>query len=117
MSKLRVLIESPFGSNPDGSRCTFSQYDRNAAYVRRAIFDSLQRGEAPFASHGLYPGVLDDEDPAERRMGMEAGFAWGEVAQLVAVYVDNGITRGMQEGIDRWEAMGIPVERREINKA
>lgn len=107
--KLRVLIESPFGRNVNGSKCTPAQYVRNTIYVRRAIADSLARGEAPFGSHALYPLVLHDPDVEQRRAGMEAGFAWGAVAQHIGVYTDYGITPGMIEGIDRWKKLGIPI--------
>lgn len=107
--KLRVLIESPFGRNPDGSKCTPAEYERNTVYVRRALAHSLRRGEAPFASHALYPLVLDDAKAGERRMGMEAGFAWGEAVHLVAVYADYGITPGMREGIGMWESRGLQI--------
>lgn len=112
--KTRVLIESPFGRNVDGSRASSEEMDRNIVYVHRALEDSLRRGEAPFASHALYPLVLVDANAEERRMGMEAGFAWGEVAHIVAVYEDYGFTPGMREGIDRWMELGIHVHYRRI---
>jgi hypothetical protein len=76
--------------------------------------DSLLRNEAPIASHLLYtqPGVLDDGDPAERQRGIDAGLAWKEVAEATVVYVDYGITRGMQYGIDVARGAGVPVEFR-----
>lgn len=114
MDKPRVLIESPFGRNPDGSRCLPAEYRRNTRYACRAIKDSLKRGEAPFAPHVLYPLVLNDIDDEERQMGMEAGFAWGEVAEFVAVYDDLGITAGMRVGIDRWRRLGLPIIHRDI---
>jgi hypothetical protein len=44
---------------------------------------------------------------------MNAGFAWGKVADLVAVYVDIGISDGMAQGIERARENGTPmVERR-----
>ena len=114
--KTRVLIESPFGRNVDGSKCTADEYDRNEVYVRRALKDSLQRGEAPFASHALYTLVLHDTDLEERKMGMEAGFAWGAVTDIVAVYTDYGITPGMNEGLLRWWAQELAVEHRTIGE-
>lgn len=108
----RVIIESPFGTNPDGSRCTPAEMEENLAYARRAMCDSLDRGEAPYASHLLYPQVYDDATPDERRAGMEAGFAWGAVADLIAVYADFGITLGMADGIERHKANGVPIEYR-----
>ncbi|KKK77604.1 hypothetical protein LCGC14_2851890, partial [marine sediment metagenome] len=80
------------------------------------VEDSLRRGEAPFGSHALYPLVLDDPDAKERRMGMEAGFAWGAVADVAAVYQDYGITPGMVEGVERHNANGLIIEHRSIGK-
>lgn len=99
-----VVIESPFAGD----------WEQNLAYARRAMADSLARGEAPFASHLLYtqPGVLDDNNPDERRQGIEAGLAWGECADLTAVYCDLGMSPGMREGINRAEVHGRRVEYR-----
>jgi hypothetical protein len=101
-----VIIESPYAGD----------IAKNEAYARRAIADSLARGEAPFASHLLYtqPGVLDDLDPEQRLRGIEAGFAWGEKADLTAVYVDRGTSGGMEMGIVAAKACGRPVEYRSI---
>ena len=112
----RVIIESPFGTNVDGSRCTHEEMAANVEYIKLCIADSLDRGEAPFASHGFYPLVLDDATPEERKAGMEAGFAWGEAAELIAVYTDRGITPGMKEGITLHFDRGIRIEYREILK-
>lgn len=101
-----VIIESPYAGD----------VVRNAAYARACLADSLRRGEAPIASHLLYtqPGVLDDTDPAERALGIEAGLAWGRVADLTAAYTDLGISPGMAQGIARAEAEGRTVERRTL---
>lgn len=87
----RVIIESPFAGD----------VERNLRYLRACMADCLVRGEAPFASHGLYtqPGVLDDSIPEERELGIVAGFAWREVAAITAVYTDLGVSRGMEYGI------------------
>ena len=100
----RVVIESPYA----GDRAT------NDAYLEAAMRDSFARGEAPFASHRLYPGILDDNQEEERRLGREAGFAWGAVAELVAVYTDLGISPGMRAGIERAVRHRIRVEYRTI---
>lgn len=62
--------------------------------------DCLLRGEAPFASHGLYtqPGVLRDEVPAERDQGIGAGFSFRRVVAKTVFYVNLGWSRGMQYG-------------------
>lgn len=84
---LRVMIESPFAGDVEG----------NTDYARRAMADSLRRGEAPFAPHLTYTQVLDDLLEHERRLGIEAGYAWAKSCDLVAFYVDRGFSAGVLE--------------------
>lgn len=100
----RVIIESPYAGD----------VERNRTYLQAAIIDSLNRFEAPFASHGFYTHFLDDTNKDERAIGMKAGFAWGEVADLIAVYTDLGISPGMEIGITRAKVLGIPIEMRTL---
>ena len=105
-----VLLESPYAG------ATSEELERNVAYARAAMHDCFLRGEAPYASHLLYtqPGVLCDEVPEERMLGIEAGLRWGSLADKTVVYGDLGISRGMHLGIERAEAEGRPVEYRTI---
>ena len=48
-----VIIESPFKGN------TPAEEAENIAYAKEVMRDSLYRGEAPFASHLLYPQMLE----------------------------------------------------------
>ncbi|MEY9098870.1 hypothetical protein ABIA24_001779 [Sinorhizobium fredii] len=101
-----VILESPYAGNVEA----------NIAYARACVRDSLQRGEAPIASHLLYtqPGILDDDVSEERALGISAGLAWGAVAQATVVYMDRGTSRGMEHGIARAIAEGRPVEYRSL---
>ena len=101
-----VVIESPYAGDVSA----------NETYARACMADSLRRGEAPIASHLLYtqPGILDDTIPAERLLGIHAGFAWNKHAELTAVYTDRGISAGMQYGIDAADADSRPVEYRTL---
>lgn len=110
----RVVIESPFSSGTTPRIVAVEE--RNLRYLRACMRDCFERGEFPYASHGLYtqPGVLDDHDPAERALGMQAGFAWGELGDLVAVYLDLGLSRGMEAGIARAAMRGTPLEERRL---
>jgi len=101
-----VIVESPYAGDVDA----------NLAYLRAALRDCLQRGEAPFASHGLYtqPGVLDDLIPDERQHGIDAGFAWRTASDATVVYIDRGVSAGMQYGIDHAVGAGQPVEYRSL---
>lgn len=108
-----VIIESPFAAD------TMAKAALHIAYARAALRDSLMRGEAPFASHLLYtqPGVLDDDDPLQRVVGIEAGLAWGAAADMVAVYEDLGISAGMKLGIAAAERRGATVFHRLLDRA
>lgn len=105
----RVIVESPYAGD----------VERNVEYARRCIRDCLLRGEAPIASHLLYtqPGVLDDNVPSERQHGIDAGLAWGAVADATVVYVDLGTSNGMRYGIANADAAGRPVEYRWLDDA
>lgn len=86
----------------------------NTEYARACLLDSLRRGEAPIASHLLHTQVLDDMQPDERSLGIEAGLAWYRVATKCVVYTDRGISGGMKMGIDRAEQHGVAVQYRSI---
>jgi hypothetical protein len=103
-----VIIESPYGSDDP------TVVDENKRYCDACLSDSLKRGEAPFASHRVYTRVLDDSHPRQRRQGMEAGFAWMTKADLIAVYVDRGISEGMVQGIERASGLGKRIEFRKV---
>jgi hypothetical protein len=68
------------------------------------------------ASHLVWPTILKDDDPVERIAGIEAGLAWGKVADATVVYIDRGISEGMNQGIERALKEGRPVERRHLNE-
>ncbi len=101
-----VIVESPYAGD----------IKKNVEYARRAIRDSLSRGEAPIASHLLYtqPGILLDSVPHERQWGIDAGMAWYDKADAAVVYNDHGVSQGMRYGIKRATAAGKPIEYRSI---
>ena len=103
-----VILESPFAGD----------VDENIEYARRCVRDSLLRGEAPIASHLLYTqdGILDDDIPEERQHGIDAGLAWKTVATKSVVYLDKGITQGMEYGVAAAAEAGVPVEYRRLEK-
>jgi len=101
-----VVIESPLKGD----------MAMNKKYARACMRDCLMRGEYPFASHLLYAqeGILDDTIPTERKLGMEAGFAWEEFADATVVYVDLGISAGMEKGLQKAKEAGRPAEFRQL---
>lgn len=96
----------------------------NIQYARRALRDSIQRGEVPFASHLLYTQALCDDVPAERALGMSlgsdllrviaAGIKAGTGTARCAVYDDLGVSDGMKLGIEAAAKLGLPVEFRKV---
>jgi 8-oxo-dGTP pyrophosphatase MutT (NUDIX family) len=113
-----VVLESPFGTNLDGSRADAETIRWNLRYARTAMGHCLRNGEAPYASHLLYTqeNVLDDAVPEERKLGMEAGFAWQAQSEGAVVYTDLGVTVGMAEGIKRAVGKNLPVEFRSLGE-
>lgn len=101
-----VILESPFAGD----------IEANLTYARKCMADCFKRGEAPFASHLLYtqPGILDDNIPEERALGIDAGLLWGSCAEKTVVYLDRGVSRGMKYGIKNAKAAGRPIEYRFI---
>ena len=106
MKNKLVVIESPFAGN----------VKENIKYARACMKDCLLRGEFPFASHLLYTqqGILDDDNPEERKLGIEAGFQWGDHADIVVVYTDRGTTKGMDLGIKKAKKAGKKIEYRTL---
>lgn len=102
----RVIIESPYAGN----------IERNTLYARRAMRDSISRGEAPLASHLLYtqPEILDENIPEERKLGIQCGFEWWGVAKLVVFYEDYGMSNGMQAALERAHVEMRAIEFRKI---
>lgn len=99
-----VILESPFAHE--------GKFARNIAYARACMKHCLNNSMAPFASHLLYTqcGVLDDLNPSERELGIDAGLSWGAGAKKTVVFVDLGISEGMKYGIQRAKDEGREVE-------
>lgn len=103
-----VIIESPCAGDVEA----------NTAYARAAVRDSLNRGEAPIASHLLYtqPGILRDGIAEERQWGIDAGLAWRRVADIAAFYIDRGWSAGMRAAREVYEQEGRPFEIRALSR-
>ena len=103
-----VIVESPYAG----------EIEYNIAYAKRAVHDCMMRGEAPIASHLLFtqPGILDDNKPTERLLGIECGLAWYQAKVLVAVYVDLGISPGMGKALEYADLTRTPIEYRTIGR-
>lgn len=105
-----VVLESPYAGK------TPQEVEENVGYAKLCLFDCLRRGESPIAGHLLYTQVLDDKDPEQRRKGLDAHLAWIKGANIVAVYMDKGISPGMQEAIDLARKLDIHKDFRWLAK-
>lgn len=103
-----AIIESPYAGD----------IDANVEYARACVRDSLERGEAPICSHLLFtqPGILRDEVPDERKLGIAVGHAWYQHADVCAVYIDLGISNGMLAGIEWANRYNVKVEHRRLSE-
>jgi hypothetical protein len=99
-----VCLESPYAGD----------VERNLRYARAAVRDCLDRDESAYGSHLFFtqPGILRDEVPEERELGIRAGFVWAALATKRVFYVDLGWSSGMKAGLAEANRIGQPVEVR-----
>ena len=103
-----VIVESPFRATP------YYTEEQHRLYLEHCLAHCLSLGEAPFASHHLYPWVMDDTDELERAFGIKCGLAWGQHADLVAVFSDLGVSPGMAAAIEHYSKLGKRIEWRKL---
>jgi hypothetical protein len=86
-----VMVESPYAGD----------IEINLQYARACMADCLKFDEAPFASHLLYTqeGILNDNVPSERSLGIRCNLAWQEAADYIVFYTDLGISDGMRDAL------------------
>lgn len=100
----RVILESPYSG----------AVERNKAYLTLCIYNCIARGESPYASHQMLTTALDDNNTAERKLGIEAGFSWREAAHLTVFYCDFGFSTGMKEALKICVDKKYPFEIRTL---
>lgn len=95
-----TIIESPFRSADD------SIGEDYRIYLKRAVLDSISRGETPFASHGFFTQFLDDTNPQERNTGITLGYNFWIHARKIAFYTDYGMSSGMKTAKEFYTSFG-----------
>lgn len=93
-----VFICSPFGGD----------IERNTERARKYMRFAAMQNTIPFAPHLLYPQVLDDDDPAQRELGLFFGTVWLGKCHELWVF-GHSITDGMQREIAMAEKRRIPI--------
>lgn len=82
--------------------------EKNIAFAKRACRYVMEQGHAFFAPHLLYPQILDDTDPEERKAGMKFGIRILEICDELWVCGDR-ISTGMEMEIELAKQLGIPI--------
>lgn len=103
-----VVLESPYAGRGDNDREKAHALSANVSYARRCVRDCLLRDEAPIASHLLFTqeGVLRDEVPEERALGIKAGLVWLPRADYSVYYTDRGWSSGMLAALHNYSLKG-----------
>lgn len=106
--KRAVVLVTPFAAE---------DYSKAAAvqrYGNRCVKDSLGRGESPLASHLFYYEVLNVKNPIERDIGLLSQLTWMRHCDMVAVYIDFGVTKAMEVAINTAQLSHKKIEYRTI---
>lgn len=83
-------------------------------YAKRCVQDSILRSEAPVANHYFYYEALNSNLSIERDIGLQSQLIWIKHCDMVAVYIDFGITRAMELAIDTAKISNKHLEFRKI---
>lgn len=102
MTKRLIYICSPYRGDVENN------VEAAREYCARVILN--YPGVIPVAPHLYFPQFLNDDDSAERALGMESALALLESCAEVWVYGEP--TEGMKAEIDHAILQGIPVKRR-----
>lgn len=100
----RVVIESPLSGD----------FARNKRYALWCAYHCRTLGQSAYASHLFFPQFLDDEDPDSRTFGIEAGYAWAQTADVIAFYIDLGMSGGMLKAEQHWANHYAPCDYRKL---
>lgn len=105
-----VTLESPYAATKKHT------VEEHISYAQECVEALLREGLAPFASHLLYtqPGVLDDNSPKDRALGIEAGLTLAEKTDMRVFAVDYGMSRGMLTALERTKGQQLGVMAHKI---
>lgn len=95
-----VYVASPFAGN----------IEKNTDYAKQACRIVMEQGHAFFAPHLLYPSILNDKAPEERKLGMEMGLTVLSRCDEMWAFGDQ-ISAGMRVEMEKATELGIPVRR------
>lgn len=102
-----VLIESGF---------VIGDLTEASSYAKACVRNALLRGEAPFHVSALYLDCVDVHDDAGLAAAAIAAKKVTEMADRVAIYIDNGITDMVRSIVDHANSLHIPVSYRSLRR-
>jgi hypothetical protein len=107
MCNMKVAVISAF----QGKKANIKLAQKYCKYV----FD---QGHYPFAAHLIYPQILDDNNPDERSLALEASKVFIKTCDEAWVFYKNKIpfTDGMKEEIEFAKSNNIEVKFYRVNK-
>ena len=79
---------------------------RNVKYAKELTGRAVRRGLVPITPHLYLTQALDDNDPAERALEMEAGLHLLEPCEYIMIGGRYGISEGMRHEIERAHRLG-----------
>ena len=91
-----VFISSPFSGDTEV----------NTAFAQKACFFAICLGYTPIAPHLIYPGIIPDDDPAWRKVGLE--MCCEILSRCDEIWVCGPCaTAGMQVEVDYAKELGL----------
>lgn len=95
-----IFVSSPYAGD----------VEKNIEFAKQACHYVIAEGNAFFCPHLLYPQVLDDNNPEERKQGIEMGKQLLLTCDELWAFGDR-ISHGMFEEIEYARQNEIPVKR------
>lgn len=80
--------------------------ERNTQYAQELTRRAVLKGYTPITPHLYITQALDDADPAERALGMEAGLHLLEPCKYIMIGGRYGLSEGMRHEIERAHRLG-----------
>jgi len=107
-TRKRVMALSPFIMED------LTQASKMERYARRVVTDSTNKNEAVMLMSLFFYSNIAYTSPIERDMALHSAISWVPGIELLAVYIDYGITPAMQVVINVAETKGKKIEYRSI---
>lgn len=94
-----VFISSPYRGD----------IERNIVYAKELLVDAITAGYVPIAPHLLYPQVLDDNVPEERKAAIELCHELLKKCDAILIGKRYGLSSGMKQEIITAKKLGKRV--------